>query len=86
MAAKRVPSSERETVKLDELSVLTMSDHDIMSHIQGTHIPGDEKFDVDSLFLFAENILRRASIIVDNVALVVVVLTIHTHIYIFLIR
>ncbi|KAG6732712.1 hypothetical protein I3842_01G191300 [Carya illinoinensis] len=46
-----------------------MSDHDIMNHIHATHIPGDEKFDVDSLFLFAENILKRASLIIDNVAL-----------------
>ncbi|KAF5466028.1 hypothetical protein F2P56_015986 [Juglans regia] len=68
MAGKWVPISEQETVR-DELSVLTMSDHDIMNHIHATHIPGDEKFDVDSLFLFAENILKRASLIVDNVAL-----------------
>ncbi|KAK7815167.1 protein sieve element occlusion b [Quercus suber] len=46
-----------------------MSDHDIMNHIYATHVHGDEKFDVESLFVLVENILKRATLIVDHVAL-----------------
>ena len=70
MASKVVPSSAQQTVKR-ELTVLTMSDHDIMNHIYVTHVHGDEKFDVDSLFILVENILKRSTLIVDNVALVI---------------
>jgi hypothetical protein len=69
MASKVVPSSEHHTVKR-ELTVLTMSDHDILNQIYATHVHGDDKFDVDSLFILAENILKRSTLIVDNVALV----------------
>ncbi|KAL4643403.1 hypothetical protein ACB092_02G089500 [Castanea dentata] len=65
MGSKLVPSS----VQQSELSVLTMSDHDIMNHIYATHVHGDEKFDVESLFVLIENILKRATLIVDHVAL-----------------
>uniref|UniRef100_A0A2N9EJ56 Sieve element occlusion N-terminal domain-containing protein n=1 Tax=Fagus sylvatica TaxID=28930 RepID=A0A2N9EJ56_FAGSY len=68
MASKGVRSSAQETVK-SELSVLTMSDHDIMNYIYATHVHGDEKFDVDSLFALVENTLKRATLIVDNIAL-----------------
>ena len=47
-----------------------MSDLDIMNHIYATHVHGDEKFDVESLFVLVENILKRATLIVDHVALV----------------
>ncbi|KAK7854706.1 protein sieve element occlusion b [Quercus suber] len=65
MGSKLGPSS----VQQSELSVLTMSDHDIMNHIYATHVHGDEKFDVESLFVLVENILQRATLIVDHVAL-----------------
>ncbi|XP_030970296.1 vacuolar protein sorting-associated protein 52 A-like [Quercus lobata] len=48
-----------------------MSNLDIMNHIYATHVHGDEKFDVESLFVLVENILKRATLIVDHVALVV---------------
>jgi hypothetical protein len=70
MASKVVPSSAQQTVKR-ELTVLTMSDHDIMNQIYATHVHGDEKFDVDSLFILVENILKRSTLIVDNVSLVI---------------
>ena len=66
MGSKLVPSS----VQQSELSVLTMSDLDIMNHIYATHVHGDEKFEVESLFVLVENILKRATLIVDHVALV----------------
>ncbi|KAF5466032.1 hypothetical protein F2P56_015990 [Juglans regia] len=52
-----------------EHSVLTMSDNQIMNTIYATHVHGDEKFDVDSLFAVTENILQRATHLVDNVVL-----------------
>jgi hypothetical protein len=70
MASKVVPSSAQQTVKR-ELTELTMSDHDIMNQIYATHVHGDEKFDVDSLFILVENILKRSTLIVDNVSLVI---------------
>jgi hypothetical protein len=70
MASKMVPSSAQQTVKR-ELTVLTMSDHDIMNQIYATHVHGDEKFDVDSLYILVENILKRSTLIVDNVSLVI---------------
>ncbi|XP_062150218.1 protein SIEVE ELEMENT OCCLUSION B-like [Alnus glutinosa] len=50
-----------------ELSVLTMSDDQIMNKIHATHDDhADETFDPDSLFIVAQNILKRATHIVDN--------------------
>ncbi|KAG2728093.1 hypothetical protein I3760_01G188900 [Carya illinoinensis] len=52
-----------------EINVLTMSDDQIMNTIYATHVHGDEKFDVDSLFVVTENILQRATHLVENVVL-----------------
>jgi hypothetical protein len=51
-----------------ELSVLTMSDDQIMNEVHVTHDydHADETFDADSLFRVAQNILKRATRIVDN--------------------
>ncbi|XP_062171798.1 protein SIEVE ELEMENT OCCLUSION B-like [Alnus glutinosa] len=50
-----------------ELSVLTMSDDQIMKKIHATDDDhADETFDADPLFIVAQNILKRATHIVDN--------------------
>ncbi|KAB1199854.1 hypothetical protein CJ030_MR0G012607 [Morella rubra] len=60
--------SVRQAVK-GELNVLTMPDDQIMNQIYATHVHADEKFDADSLFAVTENILKRATLLVDNVVL-----------------
>ncbi|XP_059445091.1 protein SIEVE ELEMENT OCCLUSION B-like [Corylus avellana] len=40
-----------------------------MTQIYATHVHADEKFDADFLFIVAENILKRATQIVDNIVL-----------------
>lgn len=52
------------------LSLFTSTDQEILSQIYATHVHDDEKFDVESLFIIVENILKRATQIVDNVVLV----------------
>ncbi|KAF3456890.1 hypothetical protein FNV43_RR01544 [Rhamnella rubrinervis] len=49
------------------LGLFTMSDHKIMENIYATHVHADENFDDDSLFIIVENILKRATQIVDKV-------------------
>ncbi|GMY27253.1 protein SIEVE ELEMENT OCCLUSION B-like [Fagus crenata] len=51
------------------LSLFTLSDQDILNQIYSTHVHDDAKFDVESLFIVVENILKRATGIVDNVVL-----------------
>jgi len=62
MSAKSLlPNAENER------NPLTMSDEQILEQIYSTHVHGDTKFDVDSLFTLVENTLRRSTRIVDNV-------------------
>jgi hypothetical protein len=50
-----------------ELSVLTMSDDQIMNKIHATHdAHADKTFDAEPLFIVAQNILKRATHIVDH--------------------
>ncbi|CAL8073407.1 unnamed protein product [Prunus armeniaca] len=50
-----------------ELSLFAMSDQKILEQIYGTHVHADESFDDDSLFVIVENILKRATQIVDKI-------------------
>ena len=70
MASNNIVLVTSQKVIKTELSVLTMPDDQIMNHIYATHVHNDEKFDVDSLFVVVENILKRATAVVDNVVLV----------------
>ena len=46
---------------------LLMSDIQIMGEIYSTHVHSDTKFDAESLFNIAANILRRSTYVVENV-------------------
>ena len=46
---------------------LTMSDEHILEEIYVTHVHSDTKFDAESLFNIAGNILTRSTHVVDNV-------------------
>ncbi len=70
MASNKILLVTSQKVIKTEPSVLTMPDDQIMNHIYATHVHNDEKFDVDSLFVVVENILKRATAVVDNVVLV----------------
>lgn len=61
-------SSSQQATKGD-LSLFTLSDHEILDQIYSTHVHDDEKFDVESLFIVVENILKRSTGIVDSVVL-----------------
>ncbi|XP_057948275.1 protein SIEVE ELEMENT OCCLUSION B-like [Malania oleifera] len=50
----------------ERVSLLTLSDEKILEQIYTTHVHGDDKFDVDSLFVVVENTLKHATHIVDN--------------------
>ncbi|KAM1369245.1 hypothetical protein ACFX2I_039752 [Malus domestica] len=50
-----------------ELNLFTMSDKKILELIYATHVHGDNSFDVVSLFLVTENIIKRSTQIVDNI-------------------
>ncbi|XP_015888002.2 protein SIEVE ELEMENT OCCLUSION B [Ziziphus jujuba] len=50
-----------------ELSLFTLSDHKILESIYATHVHADNTFDVDSLFLIVESIIKRSTQIVDNI-------------------
>ncbi|KAB1219090.1 hypothetical protein CJ030_MR3G018689 [Morella rubra] len=60
--------SVRQAVKC-ELNVLTIPDDQIMNQIYATYVYADKKFDADSLFAVTKNILKRATLLVDNVVL-----------------
>ena len=65
-----VLASAQQPIKA-KLRVLTMPDEQIMNHIYVTHVhPDDDNFDEDSLFAIVENILKRATVVADNVMLV----------------
>ncbi|XP_062168361.1 protein SIEVE ELEMENT OCCLUSION B-like [Alnus glutinosa] len=68
MASNVVLASSQQPKKGD-LSLFALSDVEIMNQIYATHVHNDEKFDVESLFIVVENILKRATQIVDNVVL-----------------
>lgn len=57
-----------------ELSLFAMSDQKILEQIYGTHVHADESFDDDSLFVIVENILKRATQIVDKIVQVYTIL------------
>ncbi|KAH7522201.1 hypothetical protein FEM48_Zijuj07G0113200 [Ziziphus jujuba var. spinosa] len=54
-------------VEEEILGLFTMTDNKIMDLIYATHVHADETFDDDSLFIIVENILKRATQIVDKV-------------------
>ncbi|KAL4643405.1 hypothetical protein ACB092_02G089600 [Castanea dentata] len=66
--ASLVLGSSQQTNK-GGLSLFTLSDHEILNQIYTTHVHDDEKFDVESLFIIVENILKRATVVVDNIVL-----------------
>ncbi|KAF5466025.1 hypothetical protein F2P56_015983 [Juglans regia] len=53
--------------KIGNLSLSTCTDHEVLNQIYATHVQDDEKFDVESLFIIVENVLKSATHIVDNV-------------------
>ena len=59
-------------IEEEVLGLFSMSDHKIMELIYATHVHADENFDDDSLFIIVENILKRATQIVDKVVQVYV--------------
>lgn len=65
-----------------DFSFLTMPDKNITQLIYQTHVPAspaaEKVFDEDSLFIIVENILVRATQIIDSI--VQVYIYIHTHI------
>jgi hypothetical protein len=69
MASKLLITTAKPAIN-GELSVLSMSDEQIMNQIYATHVHADEKFDADSLFVVVENVLKRATLIVDNAVMV----------------
>lgn len=68
-AVSKVTSAVTSTVHHieGELSLFTMSDHKILELIYTSHVHEDDSFDVDSLFLVTENIIKRSTQIVDNI-------------------
>ncbi|PON78094.1 Sieve element occlusion [Trema orientale] len=53
--------------KEEQLSLFTTSDDKILDVIYTTHVPDDDSFDVDSMFVVVENIIKHSSQIVDNI-------------------
>ncbi|KAG6732719.1 protein SIEVE ELEMENT OCCLUSION B-like [Carya illinoinensis] len=66
MATNKILLATAQQPVKAEINVLTMSDDQIMNTIYATHVHGDEKFDVDSLFVVTENIIQRATHLVEN--------------------
>ena len=74
---KIVLASAQQPIKA-ELSVLTTSDEQITNHIYATHVHADDNnFDEVSLFAIMENILKCATIVVDNVILIYIYIYIY---------
>ncbi|PON53335.1 Sieve element occlusion [Trema orientale] len=59
--------STSQKQKVGELSLFTMSDDKILDVVYATHVHDDDSFDVDSMLLVVENIIKRSSLIVDNI-------------------
>ena len=75
---KIVLASAQQPIKAELLSVLTTSDEQITNHIYGTHVHADDNnFDEVSLFAIMENILKCATIVVDNVILIYIYIYIY---------
>jgi hypothetical protein len=72
MASNVVSASSQQPKKGDLISLFALSDLEIMNEIYATHVHTNGKFDVESLFIVVENILKRATQIVDNVVRVMV--------------
>lgn len=68
MTSNALGSSQQS--KKGGLSLFTLSEQEILNQIYSTHVHDDEKFDVESLFIIVENILKRATVVVDNIVLV----------------
>ena len=77
---KIVLASAQQPIKAELLSVLTTSDEQITNHIYATHVHADDNnFDEVSLFAIMENILKCATIVVDNVILIYIYIYICYH-------
>ena len=75
---KIVLASAQQPIKAELLSVLTTSDEQITNHIYATHVHADDNnFDEVSLFAIMENILKYATIVVDNVILIYIYIYIY---------
>ena len=78
-SANIVLASAQQPIKA-ELRVLTMSDEQITNHIYATHVHADDNnFDEVSLFAIMENILKCATIVVDNVILIYIYIYIYIY-------
>jgi hypothetical protein len=62
-----------------QLSMLAMSESDkqILKQIYATRVLDDKKFDANSLFIVAKNILKRVTHIVDNVMVIYMFLSLY---------
>ncbi|GMY20499.1 protein SIEVE ELEMENT OCCLUSION B-like isoform X1 [Fagus crenata] len=65
MASRKASASSYQPNK----SLFTLSDQEILTKIYATHVYDNEKLDVESLLIIAENILNRATLAVDNALL-----------------
>ncbi|XP_059447775.1 protein SIEVE ELEMENT OCCLUSION B-like [Corylus avellana] len=64
-----VSGNSLQQPKKGDLSLFAFTDDEIMNQIYATHVHDVEKFDVESLFIVVENILKRATQVADNVVL-----------------
>jgi hypothetical protein len=62
-----------------QLSMLAMSESDkqILKQIYATRVLDDKKFDANSLFIVAKNILKRVTHSVDNVMVIYMFLSLY---------
>uniref|UniRef100_A0A2N9GZT6 Sieve element occlusion N-terminal domain-containing protein n=1 Tax=Fagus sylvatica TaxID=28930 RepID=A0A2N9GZT6_FAGSY len=65
MASRKASASSYQPNK----SFFTLSDQEILTKIYATHVCDNEKLDVESLLIIAENILNRATLAFDNALL-----------------
>lgn len=75
LATEQVTSAtEAKPVETGEpiISLFTMPDNKIMDLIYESHVHADDSFDDGSLFVVAENILKRSTRVVDKVVQVYV--------------
>ena len=80
-SANIVLASAQQPIKAELLSVLTTSDEQITNHIYATHVHADDNnFDEVSLFAIMENILKCATIVVDNVILIYIYIYIYIYV------
>ena len=70
VAVSNVAGTASETalpIQTEVLSLFTMSDEKILDTIRETHVHADDSFDLESLFLVVQNIVKRSTQIVDNI-------------------